>query len=403
MKKFFALLILINFLAKSAFAAEFFEVHSNARAMGMGGAYAALVEDDESLWYNPAGLAKNGGIFWKIADPKIGLSDLTSAMEAFSDLSDPLLFESTLNSLYGEPIAANASAKTSFIMPLFAAAYFYDIDASIVVDNPVNPTMTTNYIKDTGVAIGSGWTMGGILQMGFAAKYIQRTGARNTYGTQTIGDIIAGNTTPDVIFDNLEGDTGTGFAFDMGLNLLIPTMVQPTLSFVWKNVGNTSFRAGVGEVAPPTAPSDMTVGASMLIDLPLVHVAPVIEFRHLEDGSQIGKKMHMGVELGLPLLDLRAGLYQGYVAYGFGLGLGLLQIDAAMWKTELGSYPGQYPSQRYMIQLTLDIGFDFGFGTGGLSSGSSSSSASSGGSGSGSKGGSGGGSYFRKKKLKVRR
>ncbi|MCB0350291.1 MAG: hypothetical protein KDD38_03850 [Bdellovibrionales bacterium] len=381
-----------------AHAGELFEVHSNARAMGMGGAFAALVEDEESLWYNPAGIAKNGGIFWTIADPKVGLTDPTTALGIFSDLGSQSTFESALTDLGNAPIWIGASAKTSLIMPFFAAAYFYDVDVSMLSENPVSPSLTTNYIMDTGVALGTGWTMGGMLQVGFAAKYITRSGVRKDWGTQEIADIIAGTSSPDVIFDSFTQTTGVGYGFDFGMNIIVPTMVQPTVSFVWKNVGNTTFRAGLGEEAPPTEMQDMLVGASLLIDLPLIQIAPALEVRHLNDGDvQIGNKIHMGVEMGLPLIDLRAGLYQGYYTYGVGLNLGILKIDAASWGVELGGYPGQFESRRYMVQASINIGFDMGFGTGGSNGNSASSS------GEGGKSGSGGGLFSGRRKMKQRR
>lgn len=384
------LVLFLILTALPAKADELFEVHTNARALGMGGAFSSVVDNEESLWYNPAGIAKNGGFFWTIADPKIGLSNPTTALESFSNLGDSSTFASALDGLYGEPIWIGASGKTALIMPFFAAAYFYDVDASIIVDNPVSPTLTTNYITDTGFALGSGWSIAGVLQMGFAVKYISRSGVRKDWGSQTIADIVSGTGSPDTIFDSFTTVKGTGYALDYGMNLTIPTIVQPTLSFVWKNMGNTNFRVPAGEEAPPTEPQDMQLGASLLVDLPLIHVVPALEIRHLNDSEvQLAKKLHMGVEVGLPLLDLRAGLYQGYYTFGAGLDLGFLQLDAATWGTELGGYPGQFEGRRYMVQATLRIGFDFGFG----------SSVSSGG-----KGASGtGASRFGGKKLKQRR
>lgn len=397
MKILIALLILTG-LTK-VHASELFEVHSNARAMALGGAYSALVEDEEALWYNPASIAKNGGIFWTVADPKVGLTDPASALEIFSDLGTAGTFETALTQLGNEPIWIGASAKTSLIMPFFAAAYFYDVDVSMSSENPVSPTLTTNYITDTGVAIGTGWTMGGILQLGFAAKHITRSGIRKTWGTQAIADIISGDDSPDTIFDSFTSTSGVGYGFDIGTNLIFPTMVSPTISFVWKNVGNTKFRAGLGEETPPTDYQEMRVGASVLLDLPLVHVVPVIEVRHLNEGNiQIGNKLHMGVELGLPIIDLRAGLYQGYTSYGLGINLGILQVEAASWGVELGGYPGQFESRRYMVQATVRIGFDMGFGAGGISSGSGGSSAAGGASGSKS-----GGLFSGGRKTKQRR
>jgi long-subunit fatty acid transport protein len=59
-------LLLAVLLAPSAMAAsnggttgaEFLKIEQGARALGMGGAYAALADDASSMWWNPAGLAR---------------------------------------------------------------------------------------------------------------------------------------------------------------------------------------------------------------------------------------------------------------------------------------------------------------------------------------------------------
>lgn len=367
-----------------AFAAEIFEIHRNARAMGMGNAYSSLVDDEDALFYNPAGIAKNGGFFWTIADPGVGLSSLSKEdLDIYSDLQESGSFDDALNALYGKTIWAGGTAKTSVMLPFFAGALYGAGDVSVRVDNRVNPTMTVNYVRDTGIALGTGFWMGPFLQQGFAFKRINRVGSRQEFGPSVIQDIIAGNSDPDVIFENLERK-GTGYGVDWGMNISIPGPVRPTVSFVWKNIGNTKFYpSNDGDLAPPTEKQEWVLGTSFMVDLPLVHIVPSIDIKHANDEDiQLGKKLHMGVELGLPLLDLRVGSHQGYLSYGAGINLGLFRFDAASWGVEMGGYPGQNESRRYMAQFSLRLGFDLGIGQGGGGSdgrGGSGSGSSSGG------------------------
>ncbi len=392
-----ALLFLISFAGAVAPAAELYESHLNARALGMGGAYNSVVDDEESLWFNPAGIAKNMGIHWTIIDPKGGISS-PGDLSTLKDLQNASTFNTALASLYGKEIWAGGGAKSAIILPFFAGAYYYDANASILADNPVNPTLSVNYVTDQGFALGTGFSIAQVLEMGFVTRYINRTGVRKDFGPAVISDIMAGTSKPSTIFDNLN-NKGTGYALDLGGNITIPGPVKPTLSFVWKNMGNTTFRASTtGGTPPPSDDQDMQVGASLLIDAWIIHILPAIEIREIMDSSvQLGNKMHLGVELGVPLLDLRAGIYQGYATYGFGLNLGLLEIEGASWETELGGYPGQLGNRRYMVQATLRLGFDFlGGGSGGSKSGAGGAGGSA---GSGGSGGSGGGSHH----MKVRR
>lgn len=385
------ILILSLVMPSSVFATEIYELHRNVRALGMGNAFISLAENETALFINPAGLARNGGFFWTIADPAAGLNSLdTELLDAFEKLTDDSTFEDGLNDLMGEPIWSGVNAKTAFVAPYFGIAYYTDLDTSILVDNPVAPQIQANLINDIGLAIGAGFSFGPV-DFGGVVKRIERTGGRATFGPSVVSGIIEGSGSTDDIFDVLEAE-GTGYSLDLGLNFAPPAPFSPTLSVVWKNVGNTSFRAGAGQLRPPTDPQEWSVGGSMVFDAFLVHIIPSIDVKHIEDSDeQIGKKIHLGVELGLPLLDLRAGYHQGYLSYGAGIDLGFIQVDAASWGVELGEYPGQFEDRRYMLQATLRLGLDLGFGSSGSSSsadsGSSSASAFGSGSSSRSRGG----------------
>lgn len=368
MKTLKLLLILVLLLAaQKSRAGEYYESHVNARAMALGNAFTSLVEDDEALFYNPAGIAKNGGVFWKVADPRGGFSSM-DALKQYSNLSDPTLFSTTLQKLYGKPIYMQGGGKTAVSVPFFMAAYYVDIDASIMADNPVSPTLDVSFIKDSGVAFGTGFPIGPFIQYGIALKRITREGSRKSYGPSVIADVAAGTSDPDVIFRDLL-NKGTGYAMDMGWNFTFPAPVQPTFSLVWKNIGNTKFTPALGSEAPPTEQQEWILGSSLMVDLGLFHIAPSLDFKHANDTEeQLGKKVHLGVEFGLPLLDLRVGLNQGYLSYGAGIDLGFLQVDAASWGTEVGGYPGQLESRRFMIQASIVLGLDFGLGASGSTS-----------------------------------
>ena len=80
--------------------------------MALGNAYTSLVEDDEALFYNPAGIAKNGGIFWKIADPRVGVSDPT-ALKGVSNLQSSSENQSAASSRITDADFATETANLS--------------------------------------------------------------------------------------------------------------------------------------------------------------------------------------------------------------------------------------------------------------------------------------------------
>lgn len=362
-------------LSQKLNAAELFEINRSARALGMGNAYTSVVTNEDSLFYNPAGIARNTGFYVTLADPAIGLNGLDS-LDSYSNITaDSAGFSTALNTLYDQPIWIGANAKAAIHTPFFAAAYYYNVDGSILAYNPAATNLDVNIIYDTGIAIGSGFSAG-IFQFGAVAKRIQRTGARRTFGPAAIAEVVSGGD-PGLLFDQFD-PTGIGYALDMGFNFGFPLPVSPNLSFVWKNIGNTKFSPDSPSLeAPPTEDQEMVLGASLIADLPLVSISPSIDIKHLMNSDvQLAKKIHMGVELDLPIIDLRVGLHQGYLSYGAGLSLGLFEIDFASWGVELGEYPGQFEDRRYMVQFAVRIGFDVGLGGfGSSSSGGKGSSA----------------------------
>lgn len=146
---------------------------------------------------------------------------------------------------------------------------------------------------------------------------------------------------------------------DLGLSAGIDGPIQLIGSFVWKNVGQMSFTPAAGSTgAPPSEGDEMILSFAAGFDIGLAGATATIDFKHLEESEQIGKKINLGVEFNLLNIDLRAGLHQGYYTLGFGLSLGLLELDVATYGVELGEYAGQREDRRYALQLTLELGVD---------------------------------------------
>ncbi|MEO0337297.1 MAG: hypothetical protein AAF202_12950, partial [Pseudomonadota bacterium] len=226
--------------------------------------------------------------------------------------------------------------------------------------------------NDFAYTLGAALPLGPLAEIGFVGKYIQRTGSRVPFGPSFIASLD-----PDTIAENVQS-RGTGYALDIGANVSIPGPVKVALSGVWRNVGETVFTPdNPDDAAPPTDPNELVAGAGVEVNALLVDVRLAADFRHLNRTDvQLGKKMHLGAEVSLPLIDLRAGFHQGYYTAGAGVKLGLFRLDAATWGVELGDYPGQREDRRYAIQATLELGFDanlsfIGGGSGGSGGGSS--------------------------------
>lgn len=372
--KFFSMFFLLSVIApRILFAAELHQTWSSVRAMGMGGAYTAVVDSGDALFYNPAALSRISGVEWTIMDPRIGVNG-PQALEVAAIASSGSTLADTLADLYGKAIWVGGGGKTSFVMPNFGFAAFSNGDVGINLQNPAFPELNLNYVFDYGIALGGAVDfIPNVWSIGLVAKRMNRTGTNLPVGPSVLASLDI-----DSIKDQLK-NRGTGYALDIGTMLTIPSPIQPTVSFSIRNFGYTSFSFEEGVQAPPRSDPDMTLGGSLTFDTPVFNITTAMDYRFLDRADiQMGKKLHLGVEFDLPLIQLRAGLNQGYYTAGATFDIGVIALDAATYGVELGEYPGQLEDRRYVVQMTLQIGLDLGlFGgssSGGTGSGSSGSS-----------------------------
>jgi uncharacterized membrane protein YgcG len=390
-----ATILLFAVISVGAHADEIPTLNSTTRALGMGDAFTALSNDSSALFYNPAGLAKVHGLNMKIMDIKAG----ASGIEAYNKIkgmngASGSGFADKIEALYGEHVWTGVGGDMAFTMPMFGFGVYDHAGASVRVDNPVYPQVNTNVINDYGYVVGTGVPLSPFLQAGVNLRYVKRTGARLPFGAAFLADLD-----PKEIYSKVTG-WGRGYGMDLGVNAVLPApFFQATLSAAWKNVGQMRFSSDDPNANIPYEDNDLTLGAALLFDLPLVSIAPAVDVRYLTNTNyQLTRKINFGIEVGLPLIDIRGGFHEGYYTYGVGMNMGLFRVDAASYGVELGAYPGQIQDRRYMLEFTMELG------VGNFSAdGSSDKKKGSGGSGGGSGGGSSGSFWGSGGKLKARR
>lgn len=317
--------------------------------MGMGNAYIGVVDNVEALFYNPASLAKVRGIQLDLLT--LNASGDSLDYDRLRDLSDSGADLSSLVSpLYGKNFNYSAMGRAGLAMPMLGAAVYSSVKTSLAVHNPPYTQLDVNALNDYGYALGFGVPVGPFVQLGMEGRYIKRTGTQNIYS----GGSLA-NLSNDQIVSDLKA-WGIGYEFDVGANFLIPIpMATFDFSIVWQNIGDTAFKQDATNHIP-SEPANLVIGTAADIRLPLVTIRPALDVRHVTDEDiQLFRKINFGVEIGLPLLDIRGGFSEGYFTYGAGMSFGPIRVDAASYAAELGDYPGQIEDRRYMAQVTIEL------------------------------------------------
>jgi len=347
-----SIFLLILNIQVTAQAAETSTLNSSVRALGMGDAFTAVANDDSSLFYNPAGLARVRGLNWKVFDLDAGTSGL-SAYSKFKNLKggSGSGYANAIDELYGEHVALGAGGETMFTMPMLGFGIYDHLGGLVEINNPVYPQVHTKILNDYGYIMGAGIPATPFLHLGADIKFVKRTGTDLYAGPSFLADLQSSN------IENQITGWGLGYGADLGATAILPLpFFSAALSAAWKNVGGMTFKSPTSNDIP-SEKNNITLGAALTFDTLLVSITPAVDLIYLNDADlQLTRKINFGVEIALPLIALRGGFHEGYYTAGVGMNMGLFRVDAATYGVELGDYPGQIQDRRYVLQFTMKLG-----------------------------------------------
>jgi hypothetical protein len=351
MKIWFVFLILVSFTAR---ADEVLEQNISINALGMGNAYLSHSRGHDAIFYNPAGLANLKGVQWRLAGINLGLNGLDSYSE-YSDIIDNSNdLPSVLNRLYGKPVWARTDLQTSISLGSLIFGAYARGNVGFTLLNPALPNLQSNYFAD--YTFFAGWgteVIPSYLDVGFVGKRVTRLAGGVQIGASSLAYLDS-----NVLEDSIMRE-GTGYGLDFGAKLKFPTPWNPSVSFAWQDIGDTSYSIKADSPQPMSTKDRMHIGIGFEKDFTAFVLRPAIDYRYLNSSNvQVGKQLHAGLEIELPIIALRGGFNQGYYTAGISFDFWLLRLDAATYGVELGEYPGQQEDRRYALQISADIGFD---------------------------------------------
>jgi hypothetical protein len=355
-----AIAFLLTFMSfASANASEIHEPYQSVRQLGMGGVYVFDENDSTSFFQNPAYSCFTEGLNWNIFDISVGAGDINLATTFADGIPEVNGFDG-LDAFYGKKISASVNGHSSLTLPCFGMAGYYQVLANFRMHNPAYPSLETFYLTEYSFLTGGGFQIGKYFSVGMDLKRVDRKGGLVTFGPETLANLGADGLTS--LADQIENE-GVAYGLDIGVaSRFSDVPFNPTLSLSWKDVGSTAFQQTKGSDAPERQRDNLVLGATVGGGLPGLGIAAGIEYRHISNNDeQIGKKMHLGAEVSLAFLDVRAGFYQGYTTYGVGIDFWLLELDAAMYSVETGAYPGQTEEKRVQANVLLNLEFDPNF------------------------------------------
>ncbi len=356
MKKFS--LIFVLFFTGIAQAIELYQAGLPPRCLAMGGACVAHSHGVQGLFINPATLARVEGMELTLFQVSAAVSkNAESYVNAIKNNSDSQITSSDLQDLYGKTISADVAARGGLVLPYFGIGAYSTNYLVESFNNPAYPTFNINYISDYGYLVAAAVPLAKNTSFGVKVRSAKRWGGNKDIDVSS----LVGSSNQDVIDSNFP-DHGTGVGLDLALMTTIDVDFKPTFALVWNDVGQTRYQMYSGTQDPPIQENNLIFGASVQHEFLFADWTHSFEYQYIRtEGENIGKKLHFGTEASYGLLDLRAGLSQGYLTYGVGIDLALIEVDATFFTSEMGAYAGQTRNDRYQVGLTLTFDFDQSF------------------------------------------
>ena len=337
-------------LPSFAFADEFHVLYRGARAQAMGNAFVAVVDDDEAIFYNPAGLASIDSFVVNAGRVDVDFSsDLVKNYSTFATAVGNSSI-SGLNALIGKSLYVRAQGTSSFSMPNFGVAVLYDEQAALRLNNQALPQGYLAAQETYGAQIGFSTRLAhfkkrkGELRLGFAGKSLWRGGG---YQQPSLTQMLGADT--KTITSNLTS-VGAGYGLDAGLQLIYKLKRNLTFQsgLVMTDVGGTSFSSSADMIK-----SNLTLGLAGIYKSSDLTATLAYDYAHILESADWKKKSHLGLELKFSILSLYSGLSEFYPTYGAGLNILMLHLMYLSYAEELSSVAGQNAERRQMVELAV--------------------------------------------------
>jgi len=370
-----AAFVLLFLFSVEVIAKELYGPEAGVVPFGMGRAYSAVADDWLALHYNPAGLALVNRVDMQLFDLRVGSNrDVIESFDNINKLSDSSSgVAATLNNYAGRHVMAEVSNHSQITVPGFAFGLGYEVHADIDMQNRAYPQTVMRYTRDLSLAFGGAVGIGKRkdLRIGGKMEFMRRQGGVREIG---IDEIAASRDSLTSRFDM----KGAGWAGTVGMQYRLPTKgrTEFNTSFVWHDIGKTSFGGHMSQSRPSRIDDNMVAGFAVRFPIggrknrrlerrygpgrSTSHLTFAFDYSHLNyslDEEHLPKHIHLGMNLDLPLLAIQLGLNQTSLTLGTSFDIGILRVAVATYGEELGSYGGQRRDRRYLLSVGSALGF----------------------------------------------
>jgi hypothetical protein len=375
-----AFVLLVCSVPPANAVSEYYSLSRSVRALGMGGTFYGMSNDENAMFYNPAGL----GFYEKGNDFMASLKGDTSLsfFSALSILTRPGTRSvgqvvADLESLQGNPITGNATPFFGYYLRKYFAMGLLLADTKgefTVLGKDVDTSVDLTAISDSGIFFSGAFPLIDKLMFGFTLKGLLRAGGATSY---SVLDIASGTGLATDL--TTLGGVGAGLDLDIGFMWELPELIpgiRNRVSLVVNNLAASRFdlvrirSSSSSTGVPPQLPRMLTLAGhtrlpgfwrfnhiDLLLDLAEFGVGGQASADLGARGGSFWKHVNFGVEVPFNGWAFgRMGFRQGNFTIGAGIDARYFQIDIATYAEELASLPGRMSSRRVALRLAAGFG-----------------------------------------------
>ncbi len=326
------------------------------RLLGRGNTGVAAVTDASALFYNPAGLAHSQSYNVNVANSWLGGAQ--NIIDSFSNLKDVTddknaSLSSKFSPFLGKPLGLEGGFFPGIAIPHFAAGFWDYMKLDLTYRNPVNPELEIDGRNDYGLLTGFAVKVIPDLAIGASMRYQRR---RFVYAHVTGGAVING--TGSTLDDYVKSGEAYGLTLGTQWRRKMGKNSWYALGTTLEDVGDTRFRnSKIGSDAPPPQEMAWSTGTALGFASRLADATLLWDMRQLNNKNlSYTKKVFLGADLSLPVVDMRAGFFHGYWTAGLTLKiLPLFDLDVTSYAEELDSSAGIRKNRIYMLGLRAGL------------------------------------------------
>lgn len=330
-------------------------LYRSAYFLGRGDTGISVADDEDAIFYNPAGLARGKGIYKKtvLASPQVELSEATRDLARRLGAENADAVETVQNNI-GKPNHIGAQNFTGLVLRRAALGAFFSNNVDLLAYKSAEYGGMEVVEANADQNVGATFSLADSffhknLLLGITAKYLARG-----RGAMTVISVEADKMKESLSDSSNFMGAGAGGGADFGLMYQAGGRSNPSLGITVNDIGDTKI------TPEETTTLDLDLKQTINIGVSVEPGTKFSKFKLLADyrdaaGAVIKnpfKRVHLGGELSvLNMIGVTGGLNQGYPTAGLYFDFYIIRFDFGYYTEEMGERVGTRPDTRYFVRI----------------------------------------------------